>query len=77
VKGAQDSRSLTYFGVTKKGFPIHRSSRISSVTGEEQFDSPAALAVYFQKLASDVDSPLVGYLAYIMRNHPVGATEEG
>lgn len=57
-----DTRFLTDFNVTKNGFPIFEGSNRNAIGSAEAFTS------YFQKLMSDPESPLVGYLAYIVRN---------
>ncbi|SRR6266540_4669133 len=68
VEAGTESRALTDFTVTKKGYPITRNARQG--VHAEQFDSPEQLSAYFQKLASDPDSPLVAFLAYVVRNQP-------
>jgi hypothetical protein len=73
IKKDDESRTIAIFEVGMKGFPITRYED-SEYQGHpafrvmEKFETAEAIAKYFQKLASDPDSPLVGYLAYIMRN---------
>jgi hypothetical protein len=67
-KRGGEGRTLSNLAVTKKGFPIYRHQSSRDYTLLEQFDSTETLTAYFQKLASEPDSPLIGYLAYIVRN---------
>ncbi|WP_162671899.1 hypothetical protein [Gemmata massiliana] len=71
--GGNEARTLSNLGVPIKGYPIFRYTNRNRDSTVERFDSVDALKAYFQKLASDADSPLVGYLAYVVRN-PVEAS---
>jgi hypothetical protein len=64
VRTGDQARALGTFIVTKQG-SIHRQGGVSTDT--EQFDSPEQLSAFFQKLASDPNSRLVAFLAYILR----------
>ncbi|MDY3552574.1 hypothetical protein R5W24_001658 [Gemmata sp. JC717] len=65
AKGDDEGRELTTFCVSYNGFPI--SYEIDHQW--HKFWSPEEFATdYLTKLASDPDSPLVGYLAFIVRN---------
>ncbi|MBA4191592.1 MAG: hypothetical protein C0467_26735 [Planctomycetaceae bacterium] len=66
VTAESQQRPLATFDVPNSGFPIRRLHDEGGFA--ESFPSAAALASYFQKLASDQDSPLVAHLAYIVRN---------
>jgi hypothetical protein len=76
IKGLDGTRTIANFGVSMQGFPIYRYEETGGYTFRgnpefrvaEKFDSAEAITKYFQKLASDPDSSLVGYLAFIIRN---------
>jgi hypothetical protein len=68
VKEDDAVRTIASFAMGRKGFPITRLHNRESLHMLEKFDSAEAISAYFQKLASDPESPLVGYLAYIIRN---------
>jgi hypothetical protein len=65
-KDGNQKRRLANLTVPLEGYPITRIADPASSMA--QIKSPEELATYFQKLASDPDSPLVAYLAYIARN---------
>jgi len=65
---------MAILGVGIRGFPIARYEDCSdefmgrpSFRVLEEFDSAEAIDKYFQNLVSAPDSPLVGYLAYVIR----------
>lgn len=59
-------RDLAYFFLPQRGFPIYGESQNREI--KDTFPSATALDTYFSALASDPDSPLVGYLAYVVRH---------
>ncbi|AMV23903.1 hypothetical protein VT84_05875 [Gemmata sp. SH-PL17] len=67
VTVGQQFRKLTSFTVTGAGYPIARHASPEQ-TAEQHIKSSEELSSYFRKLASDPDSSLVAYLAYIVRN---------
>ena len=66
AKDAGSFRELAVFFIPQRGFPIYRETRSREIEGS--FHSESALKAYFNSLATDPDSPLIGYLAYILRS---------
>lgn len=74
-KSGKEVRSLTILEVPLNGFPIERledDRHTENLTILEKFDTSEQLHKYFRTLVSDPNSPLVAYLAYILRNTPEG-----
>jgi hypothetical protein len=79
VAKSRDSSQIRPLGiliVPTNGFPIH--SQAPTMPGpDQQFNTAEDLSAYFQRLASNPGSPLVGYLAYIIRNPSESPSENG
>ncbi|AWM39520.1 hypothetical protein GobsT_21430 [Gemmata obscuriglobus] len=71
--GAPQGRTVACFGVPKKGFPITQYANWTEDRVTAQFSSKEELAAFFQQLASNPDSPLVGYLSFLLRHPNAGA----
>ena len=66
MKGTDEVRELEIFSVSSNGFPIRALAEGGGAYN--QFNTEESIVKYFEKLASNPESPLVRYLAFIIRN---------
>ena len=72
----QEFRTLASLKVSESGYPISAFDTSGRNWENRAIDSAEELSAYFRKLASDPDSFLVAYLAYINRNQLEGTPED-